>query len=92
MRQRRQKKISEIVAAESAPRVETILKKSAQQRFVGRERDHAVADIAGRQDSILAAQAAGASTVVGNGDDRGEIADGTFRGRRWIVARNDVMF
>jgi hypothetical protein len=43
------------------------LKEARHQGFVGRERDHAIADVAGRQHVKIAAQAAGAAAVVGDG-------------------------
>jgi len=92
MRQRRQKKISEIVADKSASRVKPVLKQPAQQRFVARERDHAVAYIAWRQNPVFAAQPAGAAAVIRDGHDRGEIGDRPFRSGRRIVAWNHVMF
>ena len=51
------------------------MKKLAEQVFVPGKSDHAVADVAGRQDAIFAAQAAGAATVIRDRDDGGEIRD-----------------
>ena len=76
MGERGQEKIAEIVADEAAAGVKAILKEAAEQGFVLRERDHAVANVAGRKDAIFAAQAAGAAAVVGDGDDGGEVRDG----------------
>src|SRR5256885_12971655 len=92
MRQRRQKKISEIVADKSASRVKPVLEQSAEQRFVARERDHAVAYIAWWQNPVFTAQAAGAAAVIRDGHNRGKIGDRAFRSGRRIVAWNHVMF
>ena len=73
------------------PGTETILEQTAEQRFVFGKRDHAIADVAGRKNAIFAAQTAGAAAVIGDGDDGGEVDDGTARGRIRIVARNDVL-
>src|SRR5216683_23523 len=69
-----EEKIAEIVADESAAGVKTILEKPAEKGFIFRKSDHAVADVAGRQDAIFPAEAAGAAAVIGVGDDGGEIA------------------
>src|SRR5712692_4133688 len=79
VRQRGEEEITEIVADEAASRVKTILEQAAEKGFIFRKSHHAVADIAGREDAILAAQPAGAAAVIGDGDDGGEIGDGTFR-------------
>jgi hypothetical protein len=46
------------------------------------ERDHAVADVAGREHIEVLAETAGGTSVVGNGDDGGEIADEAGKGGR----------
>jgi hypothetical protein len=43
--------------------------------FVFGERDHAVAHVAGREHLEVFAEAAGGASVVGDGDDGGEVAD-----------------
>ena len=53
-----EEKIAEIVAAQAAPRMKTILEKPAEKRFVLGEGDHAVANVAGREHAIFAAKAA----------------------------------
>ena len=90
--ERGKKQIAKIVAGQPASGAETILEQSAEQRFVFGQRHHAIANVAGRKDTIFAAQAAGAATVIGDGDDCGQIDDGPLRGRVWIVARNDMQF
>jgi len=57
MRQRRQKRFPKLWPT-SPVRVKPVLKQPAEQRFVARERDHAVAYIAWRQNPVFAAQAA----------------------------------
>src|SRR6266403_2627985 len=78
MRERGQKKIAEIVADETASRMKTILEETAEKSFVFRKSHHAIADVAGREDAVFAAQAAGAAAVIGDGDDGDEIGDGAF--------------
>src|SRR5260370_25127393 len=73
--QRGEEKIAEIVADETAARVKTILKKAAEEGFIFRKSHHAVANVAGRENAVLAAQATGASAVIGDGDDGGEIGN-----------------
>lgn len=85
------KKIAEVVATEAAAGVETVLEQAAQKRFVFRERDHAVANVAGRKNAIFAAQAAGAAPVIGYGDDGGKVGDGPFRGGILIAAADNVV-
>jgi hypothetical protein len=65
------------------------LKQAAEKRFVFRKRHHAVADVAGREDAILAAQAAGAAAVIGDRDDGGEIGDGTIGAGVLVGAADD---
>ena len=85
VRQRGEKQIAEIVADEAAAGVKAILEEAAEQSFVLRERDHAVANVAGRQDAVFAAQAAGTAAVVGDGDDGGEARRSD--GSRWRFRR-----
>src|SRR4029077_6307693 len=74
VRERREKQVAKIVAHQAAASVKTILKEPAEQSFVLRERHHAVTDVAGRKDTVFAAQAAGAAPVVSDGNDCGEVA------------------
>ena len=69
------------VAAETAGRPgrpssarEAVLEQLAHQRLRVGERDDAVADVADRRDPQLLAQDAGRAAVVGDGDDRGQVA------------------
>src|SRR5579864_135445 len=71
--------------------MKAILKQSPQQSFVLRECNHAVANVAGRKDTILSAQTAGAAAIVGDCDDSGEIADRVFEIGR-ITAACNVLF
>ena len=71
-----EKEVAEIVADEPAARVESILEEAAEESFVLAERDHAIANVARRQDAIFAAEAAGTAAVIGNGDNRSEAGDG----------------
>src|SRR5216684_1916935 len=79
VRERGEKKIAEVVTGEAATRVEAILEQAAEKSFILRKSHHAVADIAGREDAVLAAQATGTAAVIGDRDDGGEIGDGAFR-------------
>src|SRR5271167_2262174 len=64
-----EEEIAKIVANESPAGVETVLKKAAEKGFVFRQRDHAVANVAGRKNAVFSAETAGASAVIGDGDD-----------------------
>jgi hypothetical protein len=55
--------------------LETELEELREQVFVLGERDHAVADVAGREHLEVFAEPAGRASVVGDGDDGGEIVD-----------------
>ena len=52
---------------------EAMVEELLHQRLGVRERDQALAEVAGREDSILVAQPARRAAVVGNRHDRGEI-------------------
>src|SRR5260370_9743938 len=77
------------MADEAATRVDAILEKADEKGFIFRKSDHAVANVAGREDAILAAQAAGTAAVVGDGDDGGEIGDGAFNAGVLVAAADD---
>ena len=87
--ERGEEKIAEIVADEAAAGVEAVLKQAAEEGFIFRKSHHAVADVAGREDAVLPAQAAGAAAVIGDGDDGGEIGDGVFGAGVLVDAAND---
>src|ERR1019366_7972649 len=61
--------------------VEAILEELGEQVFVLRERDHAVADVAGGKHFEILAETAGGASVVGDGDDGSEIVDEAAVGR-----------
>ena len=86
-----EEEVAEIVADETAASVEAILEEAAEKCFILAESDHAVADVAGRQDAIFATQAAGAAAVVGDGDDGGEAGDWMF-GSDFVAATGDEIF
>ena len=90
VRERGEKEVAEVMADEAASGVETILEKAAEQGFVLRKGDHAVADVTRRENAVFAAKAAGASAVIGNGDDGGEIGDGALGSGMFVAAANDV--
>src|SRR5262249_41954662 len=91
MRQRREKQISKIMSRKPASCVKAKLKQVAQQRFVARQRDHAVTNVSRRQDSVFAAQPARTSAIVGDSHNGGKIANRPFC--RWcrILPPHDVM-
>src|ERR1700730_14978856 len=90
MCKRRQEEIAEVMADEAVTRVETVLKEAAEKGFIFRKSDHAVANVAGREDAILAAQAAGAATVIRNGHNSGEVGDGMLGGGVLVNAPDSV--
>src|SRR5712692_7215584 len=75
MAQRGEKQVAEAVPAQTAACGKAVLEETAQQRFIGRKRHHAGANVTGRENAVLAPQAAGAAAVVGDGHDRSEIAN-----------------
>ena len=87
-----QKQIAKIVADQAATCLEAVLKKAAEKGLVLRECDHAVADIAGRQDTIFTAETPGASAVIGYGDDGGEIDNAALGVGTAFMTAEDVFF
>ena len=83
--ERGEKEIAETVALQAASAVETILKQPAQQRLVLRKRHHAIADIARRQNAVLAAQPAGAAAVVRDRHHRDQIGEWDIEKRRFCA-------
>jgi hypothetical protein len=55
--------------------LEAVLEELGEEVLVFAEGDHAVADVAGREHFEVFAETAGGASVVGDGDDGGEIAD-----------------
>ena len=92
VRERGKKKIAEIVADQAAAGMKAVLEEPAEQRFILRKRDHAVANVAGRKNAILAAQAAGAAAVIGDGDDGSKIGDGMFGAGVFVRCGEMTMF
>lgn len=86
-----EEKIAKVVATQATTGGKTILEQTAEKRFVFRKGHHAIANITGGKHAILAAKTAGASTVVGDGDDGGEIGDGALQCGMLITAA-DHMF
>src|SRR5207302_9510718 len=64
-------------------------KQTSEKGFIFREGYHAVADVAGREDAVFAAQAAGAAAVIGDRDDGGDIGDGAFGAGVLVDAADD---
>ena len=77
------------MARKTAAQRKAILEKSAEEMLVFGKRDHAVPNVARRQDAIFAAQPAGATTIVSDGDYGGKIGD---RPRNcFVLARGNVL-
>ena len=72
--ERGEEEVAEAVAFEVALG-EAVLEEAAEQVLVLGEGDEAVADVAGGKHVEVFAEAAGGATVVGDGDDGGELAD-----------------
>src|SRR6267378_1602469 len=87
--ERGEEKITEIVADEAAAGMEAVLKQASEKGFIFRKSHHAIADVAGREDAVLPAQAAGAAAVIGDRDDGGEIGDGAFGAGVLVDAADD---
>ena len=60
---------------ESSPGFEAVLEELREKFFIFREGNHAVADIPGRQDIKLLAQAAAGAAVVSHCNDGSQCAD-----------------
>jgi hypothetical protein len=78
--ERRDEEVAEAVAFEVAL-VEAELEEFGEEVFILGERDHAVANISWRKHLEVFSEAAGGASVVGDGDDGGEVTDET--GKRW---------
>ncbi len=70
--------IAEAVATEAAA-FEAVLEEAGEQMLVFGKGDQAIADVAWGEHLELFAEPAGGATVVGDGDDGGEVADKTGR-------------
>jgi hypothetical protein len=90
VRERGQEKIPEIVTHQATSCLKAVLKKAAEKGFVLRECDHAVADIAWRQDAIFTAETTGTSAVIGDGHDGSEIDDGALGSGMAFMMAEDV--
>ena len=89
IRQGGQKQIPETVACEAVPRGKAVLKEISEQVFIAGKSHHAIADVAGRQNAIFAAQTAGAAAVVRDGHYGGEV--GYRLGRPAFPAFRDML-
>lgn len=85
-----EKKVAEVVPAEPAPGLKPILEETAEKSFVFGQRYHAVSNVAGRQNAIFAAQAAGTAPVVGDRDDCGKVSNGALGRWTLVGAANNV--
>src|SRR5208283_4019306 len=72
MRERGEKEITEVVAAQSVAAGKTVIEKLGEELFVLGQGHQAVADVTGRENAEIAAQAAGTATLVCNGDNGSE--------------------
>ena len=75
MRERGEKEIAQIVAAQSVAAGKAVIEELGEKLFVLGERHQAVADVAGRKNAEIAPQAAGTAALVGDGDDGSEPRD-----------------
>jgi hypothetical protein len=90
MGERGQEEIAEIVADEAASSVKAILKKAAKKSFIFRECHHAIANVARRKDTVLAAKAAGATSVIGDGNDGSKFRNWPVRIGVLVAPSDDV--
>src|SRR5947207_1801792 len=72
--------------------MKSILEQAPEKSFILRQSHHAITNVAGREDAVLAAQTAGAAPVIGDGDDGSEIGNGPFGGGTTVSAANHVFF
>ncbi len=72
MRERREKEIAEIVAAQPVAAGKAVIEKLGEELFVFGKRHQAVADIAGRKNAEIAPQPAGTAALVRDGDNGSE--------------------
>jgi hypothetical protein len=72
--QRGQKEIAETVAVQAGASMKAVLKQAREQRFIFREGGDAVANVAGRQNIELLAQAPAGAAIVGDGHHRAKLA------------------
>ena len=73
--ERGQEQIAHAVAAQAAAHVKTKLKRAGDGRIFVRERGDTTANIAGGKNAVVAAEAAGAAAVIGDGDDGSEFGN-----------------
>ena len=71
--------------------MKAVLKQTAEQRFVFRERNHAIPDVAWREDTVFPAKTPGTATVIGDGHNGGEIGDRAVRIRMFVAAADNVL-
>src|SRR6476469_7127551 len=74
-----QKEITETMVVEAAVAVESESEKTRHQTLVFRQSNHAIANVAGRENPEFLAQAARTSAIVGDGYDCGEIGAAFFQ-------------
>ena len=89
--ERGQEKIAEIVADEAASGMKTILEEAAEKSLIFGKGDHAVANVAGRKDTVFAAKAAGTAAVVGYGNNGSELGNRAVRIGMLVAAADDVL-
>ena len=70
-----EEEVAEVVAFEFAAGTEAVLEEAGDEVLVLRERDHAVAQVAGWEHFEVFAEAAAGPAIVRDGDDGGEVAD-----------------
>ena len=90
MGERGQEEIAEIVADQAASSMKAILKKAAKQSLIFREGHHAIADVAGGQDPVLAAKTTGAAAVIRNGNNGRKFRDWPIRIGVLVAPSDDI--
>ena len=73
--QTRKEQIAEAMSFKPFARLEAILKESREQMLVLRKRDHAVAQISGRQNVQVFTQASAGPAVIRDGNNCGEVGN-----------------
>ena len=80
IRQRCQEEVAEVVSFQTYACGESVLEQPRHQRFVFRQSDHAVANVARRGNVQFLAKTSARSPIVRNGHDSGQVGD-AYRGR-----------
>ena len=69
IRERSQEQVAEVMTADAGFRGKSVLKNLRQEFFIVGQGGHAVTDVSGRKDADVAAERAGRTAVVSDGND-----------------------